>query len=1191
MQNKTSNINKVDLSGQLCLCRVKTDIEPYTGYNVINSPLYGQTITPLFSKTTDKREYVDKDGNYYDVSDTALTKNGAALISYNSTGFNRTTTDVEYESYAVNSNSILGKVKLNNSNKCIISYDITSYTFSTMIGNYLKQKIVASGSDFYTFILSQDSSSVYMSVIKNNAPVTDAINVVISTPDTFDSINPHISTQVNGTYFLISVINNFGNNLKGANVINLAYDTSAVKLYSQIEYSNSTSQTTVTYKSHTMKFSINKCAYINIYSSTAYNTHYNKNFYATHFDAIEMAVLEVEDTTTSQWTAYPYTLSVLYGNNTWARPTATLKKQYYQVDMASSLWESTGTYTGKLTYNLGVIGSFNIIQFKEPGYTGDTTNYYYGLFTNNPDAESSTSGGITSDTTFDFVIWMPTYLTSNGTVVTQSFTCNTGSENAYTGDNTETWSTSITQAMRQRGSLTWPTSTSWYATIDLMQKYYTKTANQANTYTTGKITDCEYFCEDGNFYTINSPGDNSTANEGCLETGTLPFRGLVSSVTTVGDVATVNYSINKAMQIQYSLSAQNVLPKSVVSNKVNIGNNYVRQVLTFSSLSEEDQQTQEQESDYEDNLIYVASDSTTDTYTLFPGVGASSSLGNDDVDTTNYGNTTYGSYQNLGSFRILYNNNLVSGVSYYTDQDKIGTLLSDWNTVDSDKDIVSYTDGLYYTDNLKRLVHIAVVSPNTKYQIISNKYIVINTTSYYNAWDIDNSEYFHYATDWNSRYLLGIPYTTFPLNVALQNLLDSEDLYEYRLTQTGQNQNYEITKKYYGSQQWNASVIHRVYYNKQSTQMLAQDGDPIDLYMSTFSSSSDVSYTYASYVKTFTDGIISTNPQLLTATYPTANSGNMLYSPNIFSTYISTYNNHDMIDNNGTSYVLTYSGQTPTLFYYFLSGIDGLIESFCIQSYFYGITEDNKILNLTYSDGVISGNNQICDITGLQYLGTLPTQAVFYSPLNNSLYSFTGDSVLQLQTQATNIKTIDYTFYNPQTQSLFLSCTLMDATQKTLVMSNSFMFFIDKYITDAFFLTDGTAILNDSAQSYYIRYTYAQDYTLIPIELETKFYGVENKTSVFDTIYFRFIQNGTGTNTGNIVMTVKTLTDKTSTTSQTLAVSDAMWDPLTNDLYYRYQAKYQQASGLSIQLTSPFPVQAIGIGTTVMASQLTHTNI
>jgi len=75
---------------------------------------------------------------------------------------------------------------------------------------------------------------------------------------------------------------------------------------------------------------------------------------------------------------------------------------------------------------------------------------------------------------------------------------------------------------------------------------------------------------------------------------------------------------------------------------------------------------------------------------------------------------------------------------------------------------------------------------------------------------------------------------------------------------------------------------------------------------------------------------------------------------------------------------------------------------------------------------------------------------------------------------------------------------------------------------------------------------------------------VENKTSVFDTIYFRFIQNGTGTNTGNIVMTVKTLTDKTSTTSQTLAVSDAMWDPLTNDLYYRYQAKYQQASGLSI---------------------------
>jgi len=114
------------------------------------------------------------------------------------------------------------------------------------------------------------------------------------------------------------------------------------------------------------------------------------------------------------------------------------------VDMASSLWESTGTYTGKLTYNLGVIGSFNIIQFKEPGYTGDTTNYYYGLFTNNPDAESSTSGGITSDTTFDFVIWMPTYLTSDGTVVTQSFTCNTGSENAYTGDNTETWSTSIT---------------------------------------------------------------------------------------------------------------------------------------------------------------------------------------------------------------------------------------------------------------------------------------------------------------------------------------------------------------------------------------------------------------------------------------------------------------------------------------------------------------------------------------------------------------------------------------------------------------------------------------------------------------------------------------------------------------------------------------------------------------------------
>ena len=92
---------------------------------------------------------------------------------------------------------------------------------------------------------------------------------------------------------------------------------------------------------------------------------------------------------------------------------------------------------------------------------------------------------------------------------------------------------------------------------------------------------------------------------------------------------------------------------------------------------------------------------------------------------------------NLEEWRILYNNEHISGISYGLCADsnvalgRIGTLLTEWNSINEDFKIQSSADKILYKDNNSKL-HIISKKINTELKIYENC-LYMNTISEINC--------------------------------------------------------------------------------------------------------------------------------------------------------------------------------------------------------------------------------------------------------------------------------------------------------------------------------------------------------------------------------------------------------------------------------------------------------------------------
>lgn len=528
----------------------------------------------------------------------------------------------------------------------------------------------------------------------------------------------------------------------------------------------------------------------------------------------------------------------------------------------------------------------------------------------------------------------------------------------------------------------------------------------------------------------------------------------------------------------------------------------------------------------------------------------------------------------LGNMEVLINNNLPSNVSY---KNKI---YCDWFTIDSDFYITFDTNSLYFRDTKGTLYKYTVSSVTPKItEIIDDRFIITNTTDNY-CYDIKTCDTKTPFSDYNGR-LVRIHY--FRETTACKDVILGASI----------NPKYELTNDSVCSAIFPAII----YYGIDMNHFSFPKG--VDVFYSVITENTVAKYQYtgtglidSSIVYQSRIPPVKYKEVLDDSTYPVSTNGSMQLNMNANSKYVQTYNNHDFVINGSTSYALNYYNGEVVLLYSMLSAIENLQNVFVLNTSAYGISKD-KIFAMYYSDGVSTLGEVVANIKGLQYVGALPTRAIFYNPLDRCLYCFTGDAILSKYIECSDVSAVYNSWYNASSQTILFS-----SNAGLYVMSNDFIYNLDFRPENIFFLDGGKFVMNlnnDSEKSIFFAYEKLDSgYTTLNIQLETKYYGEgRNLPGVVDCWYIRFFNNGIKEG-GTIKVRASALTDTGKVGEEKeIALLPSSWDKETDSYYLRFQPHLQKGIGVCLELDSPFAILDITCGYSGFdgAAQISHNNL
>lgn len=681
-----------------------------------------------------------------------------------------------------------------------------------------------------------------------------------------------------------------------------------------------------------------------------------------------------------------------------------------------------------------------------------------------------------------------------------------------------------------------------------------QTLYSSYTSTGSYVCNVEAVNDNGNLYAVSKPVVDSDTGK-VPQSGIVCVKGTFASLTLNSGKATVNFNAIKYFNLDYVDGEQSAIgPQFYTGYTISMGQGgYVRIIYSFVSANGQ-------------NAYNYEYDSTFDILSYCGGV----------LPGTN--RNLLGADSNLNGWRILYNNGYISNLSYYDNEGYIGTIIADWNTIDDSYNIIRLEDRVYYKTTDGQLVKVELTeNKDWIYQFLQNRYIIINTKSYYNGFDSKLNKKFHYASDYNNRVYLGT-------DVFIANFVPE---YKTVLIASSQNGNYEVSGEAICSTQFGAVVYENVVTgNEQFADCKAPENDElsrVNYYVADGAESTtalyDVSYLNFIFLKT---------PSLIDLSYPVTSNGNMYYNPNIFTKFVSTYNNKDMVTSDGTSYSLVYSGITPIFLFAMLSGIEDIDSLFVIQTQYYGVS-GNKIYSMSFVDGVVALGDVAANITGMQYLGALPTRALFYSPMNRCIYSFGGDAILQLNIESNEVTKVYGTWYNTATQALYLG-----TNNGLYIISDMFMYKLDfMNVKDIYFTNDGHSVINNE-YSTFLAYNEETGYAPIELNIETKYYGLGNNQPCNVDCWYIKLYNNDKKESGKVTVQCSTITDKgTVNEKKEYAILPGTWDKNDDYIYLRYQPSVQKGIGCKLMLQTKFPIIDLAVSYTAFdgAAQISHSNI
>lgn len=520
---------------------------------------------------------------------------------------------------------------------------------------------------------------------------------------------------------------------------------------------------------------------------------------------------------------------------------------------------------------------------------------------------------------------------------------------------------------------------------------------------------------------------------------------------------------------------------------------------------------------------------------------------------------------------------LVNGISYSETPNSMGTLLVPWTSIDDDCYVVADDTQVIYRDAYNNWWRISIEEGVELSALLDDRYIIVNTTSFWNCYDSGYSRKFHYATDYNARGLFGTNVATYM----------SGDQYYSRLTANAINAAYNIQPRlavtslilpYVGRVRVSVSdkfeAIHSV---------CPEDADVqgIDVYYGA-TSGEEEAWPSCKYQYTVYPYNVQTSNKVFSlegSTYSISTTTNALASPNIFTQIINNPGNRDSVKENNNYYTLVYiiNNSLPIFAYSIASEALNVDAFFCIQGQFYAVIQD-KIYSVVYSNGIISEQDAIVDIRGLQFVGSNPQIAFFWSESQRAFYSFTGDAILTRIYDASNLsylleKPHDF-FYDESSQTIFCP-----TNAGLLCFGPKNHYLIPEYNKVSLVQTsvDGvTHITNDGITDNIVYYP-KEGYDVMPIELETDWFGSTNETVNIIDRWQLVLYDISETNPKvSVKVGTRCLNDISATSEEKeFIINPKDWDKFTHSVLLNYNPKLIKGKAIRLFVESPVIIAEI----------------
>jgi len=549
------------------------------------------------------------------------------------------------------------------------------------------------------------------------------------------------------------------------------------------------------------------------------------------------------------------------------------------------------------------------------------------------------------------------------------------------------------------------------------------------------------------------------------------------------------------------------------------------------------------------------------------------------------------------SFYTLFNGregNAV-GISYASDKNSVGTLLTEWGSIVSTFENCATSDRVFFKDaksnTVKYIVRKAGITLDDV-EVFSN-YVLVRCSANENIYDISQDRWAKFANDWNNRLFTGYK-NIFPYFSPNEGYRNNSYVYLKKQAEGAYSSSYAATasiaagydvayvkeKGFSPSRLYAYTALSGVVYGE----VLAYGAELtstnlLDFFASPGSSSP--SYK-CSYIKQGSSTCVS---NLAGSTYPITSSGSAYFNiPIVGSEVVDSYNGKYGLKIDDSCYTIAYDGIRPVALYNTSSMVDQVDDFFIVQSQYYALIK-GYICSLSYSSSNnISGVEQIVCADGMQFIGAFPSCAYFYSPSARAIFAFTGDADLQLFVQTDRITEVYASKYYPNCEWIFLS-----TNDGIYVMSqnNTFRLNGDFGRVKNFYPTkdDYCVMVLEDGRNVFLSMSKKDGWTTIPVEVETAFFcdGDMKKSTITDW-YIRVFKADEDYN-GKVTCSAKTIND---IVSQTIKTFDGKVDvKLTKDKFDENDNAMItlhtgcNALGTSCKVVSDYPIAYFGftIGT------------